>query len=350
MQPAAQFWQAGGFYTYGYNVFSAWSNALMATVLVTGSEGNLGPYIVRRLNESHPNWKVLRIKHRKGACVFDPGMNRFEGDLRDPALLEKVFADHHVDYVIHAASQSYSHSGYRAHPFNVIENDTTSLLNVLRHSGSASKLVYLSSALLYEHSNRSPLVEDDTGHMPAPTSSYGVAKYFGEHAVRMFGLEYGVPITIWRPFNIVSPLEPHDGDGRHVFVDFFRRLLIERVSEFSVLGSGNQVRCFIWVQDAANCIVDNLDNRESNDQIFNLARDEPLTLLQLKDLLLDLGREAGVLPTDYDPPTIRSGVFSGVESEVRIPSVAKLKERLGWESTTTVRDCFSQFIEEKLRT
>lgn len=322
----------------------------MATVLVTGSEGNLGPYMVRRLRESRPNWKVLRIKHRKGTCAFDSGSDRYEGDLRDPALLKRVFSEHRVSHVVHAASQSYSHAGYRSHPFQVLENDTASLLNLLRHSESASKFVYLSSALLYEHTDRSPLEEDDTERVPAPTSSYGTAKRFGEHAVRMFGLEHCVDFTIWRPFNIVSPLEPHDGDGRHVFVDFFRRLLIERVPEFSVLGSGNQVRCFIWVQDAANCIVDNLDEKKSNGQTLNLARDEPLTLLQLKDLLLDLGREAGVLSTDYDPPTVRRGEFSGVESEARIPSVAKLREVLGWQSATTVRDCFRQFIEEKLRT
>ncbi len=322
----------------------------MKTILVTGSEGNLGPYVVRRLRESHPDWKILRIKHRKGHCAFDSQNDRYEGDLRDPALLEKVFSEHRVEQVIHAASQSYSHAGYRGHPFQVLENDTAALLNLLRHGVSISKLVYLSSALLYEHADRSPLEEDDTERMPAPTSSYGTAKRFGEQAVRMFGLENGVDFTIWRPFNIVSPLEPHDGDGRHVFVDFFRRLLIERVSEFGVMGSGYQVRCFIWVQDAANCIVDSLGRNESNGQTFNLARDEPLTLLQLKSLLLNLGREAGVLPMDYDPPTVRRGAFSGVESEARIPSVSKLKEVLGWESSTTVRDCFRQFIQEKLKT
>jgi UDP-glucose 4-epimerase len=322
----------------------------MVTALITGSEGNLGQYIVRRLSESRPNWKVLRLKHRKEPCAFDSLHARYEGDLRDPALLTRVFSEHRVDYVIHAASKSYSHAGYRTNPFEILENDSASLLNLLRHCGSASKFVYLSSALLYEHADRSPLVEDDTERMPASTSSYGAAKRFGEHAVRMFCLERGIDFTIWRPFNIVSPLEPHDGDGRHVFVDFFRKLFIEHVPEFSVLGSGNQLRCFIWVEDAANCIVDNLDRIESSGQTFNLARNEPLTLIGLKDLLLELGREAGLLKRNYDPPTIMRGSFSGVESEARIPSVAKLKDVLGWESTTTVRECFRQFIYEKLRT
>ena len=322
----------------------------MTTVLITGSEGNLGPYLISRLRASHPEWHLLRVKHRRDACRFDAANDRYEGDLRDPALLENVFAEHHVDYVIHAASQSYSHAGYRSHPFQVLENDIASLLNLLHHSGSVRKIVYLSSALLYEHADRSPLQEDDSQRMPAPTSSYGTAKRFGEQAVRAFGLERGVDFTIWRPFNIVSPLEPHDGDGRHVFVDFFRRLLIEQVPEFGILGSGAQVRCFLWVEDAADCIVDHIETSQSNGETFNLARHEPLTLLQLKDLLLELGREAGVVPLRYDPPTARRGEFSGIESEARIPSVAKLKAVLGWESTTTVRDCFRHFIQEKLKT
>jgi nucleoside-diphosphate-sugar epimerase len=320
----------------------------MKTILITGSEGNLGPYILRRLRDLHPTWKVLRIKHRKGICSFDFESGRYEGDLRDPALLSKVFSEHHVDYVIHAASKSYSHAGYRDAQFQVIENDSSSLLNLLRHSGSVSKIVYLSSALLYENADSSWLEEDATDKIPAPTSSYGVAKYFGEKAVRMFGLEHDINTTIWRPFNIVSPLEPHIGNGRHVFCDFYRRLFIERVQTFSVLGSGNQVRCFIWVQDAANCIVESFENSNSNNQTFNLARNEPITLVQLKTILTSLGREMKVLPEDYDPPIISGGLFSGIESEVRVPSVAKLKDMLDWESTTTVHDCFRQFLEIKL--
>lgn len=321
-----------------------------ATILVTGSEGNLGPYMVGRLRDTHPDWTILRLKHDRSACGFDASRGRYFGDLRDPALLERIFAEHRVDFVLHAASQSYGHTGYRDHPFQILENDTSSLLNLLRHSAAVRKFVYLSSALMYEHADRTPLQEDDVDRMPAPTSSYGTAKRFGEHAVRMFAKEHGVDFTIWRPFNIVSPLEPHEGDGRHVFVDFFRRLLVEQVPEFSVLGSGNQVRCFIWVEEAANCIVDNLERRETDGQVLNLARDEPLTLLQLKDLLLDLGREAGVLPAGYNPETVRRGEFAGVEAEVRIPSVAKLKETLGWASEVTVRECFRRFIATKLRT
>ena len=115
----------------------------MKTVLLTGSEGNIGTYIVRRLHEIHPNWKILRIKHRKVVPGFDLESGCYEGDVCDPELLRKIFSDHAVDYVVHAASQSYRHTGYRDNPFQVLDNDSSSLLNLLRYCGDISKIVYI---------------------------------------------------------------------------------------------------------------------------------------------------------------------------------------------------------------
>ena len=222
----------------------------MTTVLVTGSEGNIGQYLVTALHSGHSDWMIVRVKNGSGRPYFDPVHGYYVGDLREPDVLELIFQNHSIDYVIHAASRSYSHSGYTEQPFAVLHDDCAIILNVLRHASGVEKFVFLSSALVYEHSSDSLLTEEPTNHLPAPTSSYGVAKYLGEQAVLKAHLEHGTTYTIWRPFNVVSPLEPTDGEGRHVFVDFFRRIFVEQVDEFKVIGSGQQVRCFIWVGEA----------------------------------------------------------------------------------------------------
>ncbi len=320
----------------------------MKTVLVTGSEGNIGRYLVVALQLRYPDWKVLRIKSGKGRPFFDASNSCYTGDLRERELLELIFSENKVDYVIHAASASYSHSGYRAHPFTVLHNDCMVTLNVLKYAMEIQKLVFLSSALVYEHASSGLLSEDLTRSLPAPTSSYGIAKCLGEQALLNAQAQHGLRYTIWRPFNIVSPLEPTEGEGRHVFVDFFRRLFVERVSEFKVFGSGRQVRCFIWVEEAVDCIVSSLGNPATDNQTINLARDEPISLLQLKEMLVTIGREIGALPDDYDPPVRTAGAFDGVEMETRIPSTLKLKQLLQWESAISVRACFDKFVEAKL--
>jgi len=321
----------------------------MKTILVTGSEGNIGQYLVSALNRLHPDWLVLRLaRGSQDRPSVASDKLRYTGDLRDPAVIERVLEDHRIDVLLHAASTSYSHVGYRAHPYDVLDNDCRMTLNLLRHASSFKKVVYLSSALAYEHADVPDLTEELTSRIPAPTSSYGVAKYLGEQAVRLAHEQTGVPYTIWRPFNVVSPLEPIEGEGRHVFVDFFRRLFIEQVAEFRVLGSGRQVRCFIWVEEVAECIVRALDDPLTDNQTLNLARDEPMTLIELKDLLISIGRELGVLQLEYSPPVVSTGSFAGIEMMVRVPSVARLERITGWRSCISVHECMHRFVAAKL--
>ncbi len=319
------------------------------TVLVTGSEGNIGCYVVGALQRRHPQWKIIRVKNGNAAPFYDHAHGYYVGDLRKTDILDLIFKEHAIDYVMHAASTSYSHAGYKSRPFQILHNDCTITLNVLQYAGGVKKFVYLSSALAYEHASDALLVEEITDRLPAPTSSYGVAKYLGEQAVLQAHRERGTNYTIWRPFNIVSPLEPMDGEGRHVFVDFARRLLVERVDAFQVLGSGQQVRCFLWVEEAAECMVAALENPATDHQVINLARDEPISLVQLKELLVRIGKELGVLPANYDPPVRMAGTFAGVEMEARIPSTGKLKSLTGWQSLVSVEECFRKFVGAKLQ-
>ena len=320
----------------------------MKTVLVTGSEGNIGQYIVAALLRKYPTWKLIRVKNGTGDPFFDAEQGRYVGDLRDPSIFKLILRDNSPDYVIHAASTSYSHDGYRSNPFAVLHNDCLLTLNTLKHTVGVEKFVFLSSALVYEHARESLLKEDLTNRLPAPTSSYGVAKYLGEQAVLNARREFGTTYTIWRPFNVVSPLEPTAGDGRHVFVDFFRRIFVERVNEIGVLGGGEQVRCFIWVEEVAECIVAALDNSATDDQIINLARDEPTSVSRLKEMLVTIGKDVNVLPRTYDPPIRAAGAFAGVEMATRIPCIQKLKELTHWQSSISVESCLRRFVQVKL--
>ena len=319
----------------------------MSKILITGSEGNIGPYIVEAIKKNFPSFQIIRIKHGCDNSEFNG--EYYRGDLKSAVFLDKIFTENNIDFVVHAASKSYSHEGYYKNPFKVIENDSALIINLLNHCHSIKKFIYISSALIYEHAQKTPILEDDSLCIPGPTSSYGVAKQFGESAVKYFSEETGIPYTIWRPFNVVSPLEPHIGEGRHVFIDFFRKLIIEQASEFRVMGTGNQKRCFIWVQDFANCVAGNLVAKLSDNQVFNIARNEPISMIELKNLLLELGRSLELIPYSYDPPTIAGNIFAGIEAEARIPSTSKALNMLGWESSTSVRECFNEFLKEKVK-
>lgn len=319
---------------------------IMSTILVTGSEGNIGTYLVRYLQKARPDFEVVRVgfaedKNYKKADDF------YYGDLKDDSFVRKIFYQNKVDYVIHLASRNYNLNDIKNNAYEIYSNDTKCLLSVLENCKNIKKFIYFSSALAYESSNEDNLEEAVTDRILPPKSSLGLAKYFGEKAVEFFHQQYGVLYTIWRPFNVVSPLESHEREGGHVFIDFYRKIFIEKTQKFQICGTGNQIKCFIWVEDLVSAISDFLDNSKTDNQIFNIAGQEQKTLVELIKVLIKIGKEKNILSEDYNPEVITEKNLLGGREQQKIPNTEKIKKVLGWECHTDFEECFKKFIEYK---
>ncbi len=317
------------------------------TILVTGSEGNLGRYLVAALKKNYPGSKIIRVSlGGPGAPVSEEGL--YFGDLTDPAFVKKLFSENAVEYVFHLAARLYGVAGFNKDVYGLFNNDVKALLNVLECSKDVKRFIYTSSSMVYESSEEVPFTEDMTARIMPPRSSYGLTKFFGEKAVTFFHQQFGVEYTIWRPFNIVSPLEDHRRDGGHVFVDFYRKIFEEHQSEIEIYGSGNQVRCFTWVEDVSSAMAEFMADERTKNEVLNIGSVEPKTMIDLKNVLVELGREKGALPEGYAPGTKVGGTSFIVDVKLRIPSVEKIKTKLGWRHTTDFRTTFDKFVSFKL--
>jgi nucleoside-diphosphate-sugar epimerase len=101
------------------------------------------------------------------------------------------------------------------------------------------------------------------------------------------------------------------------------------------------------VEDVANAIVDYLGDPRTDNQTFNLGGNEPKTLLELKDALLEAGQRRGLLPATYEPAVSTGGTFFGVEAEQRVPSLEYIHECLGWRPQTDFAACIDKLVEGK---
>lgn len=325
-------------------------NKNMSAILITGSEGNIGRFITRDVRKKYPDAKIIRVARNKSVPSASPQDIVYNGDLTDASFIQRIFRENDVEYVIHAAARSYSPAGFKEDAYGLLRHDIQCLLTVLESGHNVKKFVYLSSSTLYESSDEAPFTEDLVDRIPPPKSPYGMAKLIGEKALMLFSKQYAVPYTIWRAFNVVSPLERDKTDGGHVFVDFYQTLLVKKASSLEVFGDGRQVRCFTWVEDVSRIIAENLMSPKTDNQIFNLGSSEPKTLLDLKDVLLELGKEKNIIPYDYNPTIVTGKQFYGVDSKLRIPSTDKLNSVLGPQTFTDFKTCFRKFIEYQKET
>jgi nucleoside-diphosphate-sugar epimerase len=318
------------------------------TILITGSEGNIGTYLVSYIQKTRPDFKIIRVKLKeKKEDASSKNNNIYIGDLTDGSFVKRIFQENKIDYVIHAAARLYGVAGFNQDVFGLFNNDIKCLLNVLSNSRAVKKIVYFSSSMVYESSARVPFTEELTEEIQPPKSSYGLTKYFGEKAIKFFNQQHGVSYTIWRPFNVVSPLENYKRKTGHVFADFYRKIFIEQAPKIEIYGSGQQVRCFTWVEDTVGAVIDFLDDKRTDNQIFNIGSSEPKTMIELKETLVEIGKEKNILKTDYNPETIIGNKFFGVDVQLRIPSTEKIQKILGWKCHTGFKTCFEKFVDYK---
>jgi len=151
-----------------------------------------------------------------------------------------------------------------------------------------------------------------------------------------FHEQYGIKYVIWRPFNIITPLEAAEKEQgiSHVFADFINNILIKKLNPLPIIGSGEQVRCFTWIDDVAKLIGefsfdDKTDNRE-----YNIGNPEPITMKELALIMYD-GEET------LEFETVRE--YSD-DVMIRIPDVSRAIEELGFEPTLKAKESIEKCI------
>jgi len=259
-------------------------------IIVTGSSGQVGSYLVEHFSKEHG---VIGLDNRP--CPF-PAAAEFSKkiDIAKTRDLGTYFKD--ADWIIHTAAQVSVERSLKDPIFDA-KNNVIGTVNVLWNAfmSEARNFLYVSSAAVYGNPVKVPLPEE---HPTNPMSPYGASKLCGEKYALAFAAAYGLSATIIRPFNIYSsradPESPYSGVITK-FVKWAKEgkpLLIE--------GDGKQTRDFVHMTDVVR-LVDLVikKSKVSVGRTFNCGTGERSTILELADAIRILsGGEAQVKHVD----------------------------------------------------
>ena len=321
----------------------------MSKVLVTGSAGFIGGYVVEELlSRGHTVVGVDNMsKYGKVARSYDahPKYTLIEGDARDSALLRSALAG--CDHLIAGAAMIGGISYFHTYAYDLLATNERIMAATCDaaidafKNGTLNKVTYLSSSMVFESTDRWPSVEGQERTIPPPVSSYGFQKLAVEYYARAAWDQYKLPYTIVRPFNCVGV-----GEGRalgdveiqsgnvelamsHVVPDLAQKIL-KGQDPLHILGDGHQIRHYTYGADLAHGIALAMENPKALNEDFNLSTTESTTVLELAEKMWHRIRGMDV-PFRYtsDPP---------FEHDVhkRIPSTKKARQVLGFEATTTL--------------
>ena len=155
-------------------------------ILLTGGAGFIGTHtLVELLENGH---EAIVIDNFSNSCrealsraeeLTGKDVLFYEADIRDRAVLDRIFEEHPIDAVIHFAGLKAVGESV-AKPIEYYDNNlvgTLVLLEAMRDHG-VKKLIFSSSATVYGTPEQLPLTE--TCRVGGTTNPYGTSKYFQE--------------------------------------------------------------------------------------------------------------------------------------------------------------------------
>ena len=318
-------------------------------VLVTGGAGYIGSHTcVELLNKGY---EVVVIDN---LCNSNPeSLKRVEaltgkqikfylGDVRDEALLTKIFAENAVDCVIHFAGLKAVGESVSI-PWKYYDNNlnSTLILTKVMEKVGMKKLIFSSSATVYTADNEMPLNENSrTGNC---TNPYGWTKYMTEQILSgMANADKEWGNVLLRYFN---PIGAHESgrigeDPRGIpnnLMPYITQVAVGRREQLSVYGNdydthdGTGVRDYIHVVDLAKGHVAAVDYvcKHTGCEVFNLGTGTGYSVLDMVKTF----REVNQVALPYRIVDRRPGDIGTCYADP-----AKSAEMLGWKAEKTLAD------------
>ena len=257
-------------------------------VVVTGGAGFIGANLCAALRRSSDaeivvvdNLSTGRLDNLTGVEAVD----MVEGSILDAALLERAVSG--ADAVVHLAARP-SVARSLADPLATHEVNATGTLRVLeaaRHHGGVPVIV-ASSSSVYGANRTLPASED---FAPAPLSPYAASKLAAEAYASAYTLSFGLPVLVFRFFNVFGPLQRADHAYAAVVPAFVSAALAG--TPLPVHGDGHQTRDFTFVDSVTSILLAALGREWEGGGPVNVAFGGRHSVLEL------IGALEGILGT-----------------------------------------------------
>ena len=314
----------------------------MDTVLVTGGAGYIGSHTVLLLLEAGRRVLVLdnlsnssREALERVASITGKRAEFVEGDIRDTALLDRLFQEHEIGSVIHFAGLKAVGESV-AQPLRYYDCNVTGSLRLLEAMDRAGvrNLVFSSSATVYGDPASVPIRED----FPlSATNPYGATKLHIEDMLRdLHRADPRWSVALLRYFNPVGAHESgrigEDPNGEpNNLMPYVAQVAVGKREQLRVFGDdydtpdGTGVRDYIHVMDLAEGHLAALDAlaRDGGLITTNLGTGRGYSVLEMvRAFAAASGREVRYQIAERRPGDVASCYADP----------AHAKQVLGWEA------------------
>ncbi|KAL7076076.1 hypothetical protein ACQ4LE_004365 [Meloidogyne hapla] len=322
-----------------------------SNILITGGCGFIGSNFLNYIFNIWNNTKFVNVDK----LILNSDCNYLDStirnsdrykcvltDIKNTKILEKVLEENKVDTIIHFASDCTSYRCYE-HPEEAIENNVISFLEFLeliRIYGKVNKFVHISTDEVYGDTELGTEANPKTEKDPLlPGNPYAATKAIGEYYVHLYQQIYGLPICTVRINNIYGP---NQWDVKLVprFIEIARN-----GGKFPVEGSGEQLRSWLYVDDASEGIRLAMEKGRIG-EIYNLGTYLEKNVKQVAQCVqAEVNRQLGI-DGQVEFEQIQDRPYN---DQRYLIDYSKAKEELGWEPKMAFEEGLSLVVSSHLQ-
>ncbi|MEJ1966880.1 MAG: bifunctional UDP-4-keto-pentose/UDP-xylose synthase [Gammaproteobacteria bacterium] len=319
-------------------------------VMILGANGFIGSALTAAILRTR-SWEVYGMDlsdNKLRELATNPRFHFVEGDID----INREWVEYHVkkcDVVVPLVAIA-NPAQYVTDPLRVFELDFEANLAIVRQCVRYRKrLVFPSTSEVYGMSPDAVLDEENSPLTYGPIHKqrwiYASSKQLLDRVIFAYGVKASLDYTLMRPFNFIGPNldnieEPKEGSSR-VFTQFLSNVL-HRVP-IKLVDGGEQKRSFTYIDDAIDCILRIIENRDgcATRRIFNIGHPgNCVSVSELARRIVSIAEEFPQLAeraraTRLVSVTSQQYYGTGYQDiQVRVPAIEAAREHLGWQPTT----------------
>ena len=322
-------------------------------LLVTGGAGFIGSAVVRQaIADGHKVINLDALTYAGSLSNLDSvaGSNSYafeHADIRDRAALDRIFATHAPDAVMHLAAESHVDSSIDG-PAAFIDTNITGTYTLLEAAraywnGGARPLRFhhISTDEVFGTLGPTGAFTETTPY--APNSPYSASKAASDHLVRAWGETYGLPVVLSNCSNNYGPF--------HFPEKLFPVVILNALGgrPIPVYGSGENVRDWLYVEDHARALLTVVEKGRLGES-YNIGGNAEATNIDIVRRICGLMDEMHPGGAPHDRLITFVTDRPGHDFRYAIDA-SKIRAELGWEPSVTLdeglRRTVAWFLENR---
>ena len=292
-------------------------------ILLTGGAGFIGSTLALKLIKEN---EILVYDNFARDSISDKNIRSknlkiVKDDILNFDSLKKVCEEFKPQIAVHLAAIAGIDTVI-INPVKTLDVNINGTLNLLKalekYSGKLERVLdFSTSEVLGAYAYKST-EKSSTNFAPVGEArwTYSISKVAGEHILHSYYKQHGYPVVTIRPFNIYGPGQVGEG-AMQIFIKN-----IVRKKDIEIHGDGDQIRSWCYIDDMMDGIEKCLTNKKAVGEVFNIGNPKgTITISSLAEKIVSLCKSKSkivYIPKNY------------VDVELRIPSIEKAKELLGF--------------------